>query len=171
MQTYRALAYTAVLLLVAACVPLYPTPDDFPPPPMTPIVEFPTPAFPPTAVPRPRLKPVSDSDMADARTFFLVTKVAITAGDSSLVAERVLYPIRVNVNGQPMTIASAAAFERYYDGIFDRKLQDVMLEASEEDVVLTLDGLKAADGAIWFNLFCLDAACAEPQFLITQINH
>ena len=171
MQTHRALAYTAVLLLLAACIPLYPTPDDFPEPPMTPIIEFPTPAFPPTAAPRPRLKPVFESDMADARTFFLVTKVAVTAGDSSLVAERVLYPIVVNINGRPMTIASAAEFERNYDGIFDRQLQDAMLEASEEDVVLTLDGLKAADGAVWFNLFCLEAACPEPQFLITQINH
>ncbi len=30
------------LLFSAACAPLLPTPDEFPEPPMTPIVEFPT---------------------------------------------------------------------------------------------------------------------------------
>ncbi|HEY5983506.1 MAG TPA: hypothetical protein VIU38_08530 [Anaerolineales bacterium] len=161
----------ALLLLTSACVPILPTPDDFPPPPWTPIVEFPTPAAPPTATLAPRLRPILPSDMGEARTLFLLTQVAITAGDSGLVAERVLYPITVDLDGRPTTISSASSFEEAYPTIFHGRLQDAILRASEDDLVLMPDGIRAADGALWFNLYCVDPACTESRFLITRINN
>lgn len=172
MHNHRALTCAAVLLaLMAACAPLLPPPDDFPQPPWTPIVEFPTSTLPPTAVPRPRLKPIVPSDMDDARAFFLVTEVAITAGDPALIADRILYPIRVNLNGSPTKIASAAQFARNYEGIFNDRLQQALVDADEQDLDLLPDGVRAADGALSFNQFCLDAACTQAGFLITQINN
>jgi hypothetical protein len=108
--------------------------------------------------------------MADARTLFLQTQVAIAAGDSGLIAERVLYPITVNLDGRPTTIGSAGSLEDAYPTIFQGRLQDAILRASEDELVLMPDGVRAADGALWFNLYCLDPACADTQFLITQIN-
>lgn len=158
------------LLFAAACVPLLPTPDDFPEPPMTVIVEFPT-TLPATPTPRPLIKPVFSDDLEKARTFFLILKVGMSAGDSGLIAERIYYPIEVRVNGRPTTIQSQAEFERNYAGIFSAQLQADIAGANEQDVQLGLDGIKAADGALWFNQFCADAACTQGQFLITMINN
>ena len=144
------------LLVAAACGPLLPTPDDFPEPPMTPIVEFPT-MLPSTPTPRPMTKPIFADDMADARTFFLILKVGMSAGDSTSFAERVSYPIQVRVNGQPTTILSAEEFESNYEGIFTDEFQRAIAAADEDDVELQLDGIKAAGGALWFNQFCADA--------------
>jgi hypothetical protein len=158
------------LLFAAACAPLPATPNDFPPPPLTPIVDFPT-AAPPTATARPVLRPIFADDLSEARTFFLILKVAMSAGDSTLVAGNVFYPIRLRVYGQPTSISSAAEFERSYDGIFDRQLQEAITRADENDLEPGLDGVKAAGGRVWFNQFCADAACTQGKFLITQINN
>lgn len=135
------------------------------------MVEFPTPAAPPTSVPRPMAKPIYPSDMQEARTLLLLLQVAFTAGDSGLIAERVLYPVEVRVNGQPATIASASALEASYDAIFHVNFRESILAAEDDDVKLTLNGVEVGDGALWFNQFCMDAACTESQFLITQINN
>jgi hypothetical protein len=160
-----------MLLASAACAPLPPTPDDFPQPPWTPVVEFATFALPPTALPRPRIKPIFATDMDDARTFFLLVKIAMAAGDSSMVAERILYPIQVTLNGKPATIGSAAEFDRDFQTIFDPDAVDAVFAANESDLVLLPGGVKAADGVLWFNLFCADPACTKAEFLITQINN
>jgi hypothetical protein len=116
-------------------------------------------------------KPIQPDDMDDARTLLLLLQVGIAAGDSGLLAERVLYPIQVRLQGQPATIASASELEANYDVIFDSKFRETILSAEDDDVKLMLDGVQAAGGALWFNQFCTDAACSESQFLITQINN
>jgi hypothetical protein len=137
---------------------------------MTPIVEFPM-TLPSMPTPRPLTKPIFADDMSDARTLFLILQVGMSAGDSASIAERVLYPIRVRVNGQPTTILSAAEFERNYAAIFSKALQEAIAGADENDLELQLDGIKAAGGALWFQQFCADAACAQGQFLVTQIDN
>ena len=116
-------------------------------------------------------KPIYPVDMAEARTLLLLLQVAFAAGDSGLVAEHVLYPIAVRVNGQPATIASPSALEASYDAIFHLKFRESILEAQDDDVKLMLDGVQVADGALWFNQFCTNSTCSESQFLITQINN
>ena len=167
---YQSPYLVLALLFAAACTPWPPTPNDFPPAPMTPIVEFPT-MLPATATPRPLTKPIFPDDMSEARTLFLILQVGMSAGDSASFAERVLYPIQVRVNGQAGTISSAAEFERNYDQIMNQQLQAAISGSDENDLVLTLDGVKAAGGALWFNQFCADAACTQGKFLITQINN
>ena len=138
---------------------------------MTVIVEFPTPAFPPTAVPTPRSKPIFESDMQEARTFYLVLKVAVAAGDSGLLAERTQYPLPVIVKGVSTTINSPADLEKAYDRILDSAARDAIYSFDEQDLVLMPGGIRAADGLLWFNLFCLDAACSQSEFRITAINN
>ena len=171
MYLRRQMPYIVVALLsAAACAPVLPTPDDFPGPPLTPIIEFPTTPL-STAPPQPRLKPMFADDMPGARTFFLILKVGMIAGDSASVADRVYYPIQVLVNGQAITIRSATEFERNYESIFNSQLREAIAGAQEDDLELHLDGVQAAGGALWFNHFCEDAACTQGQFLITQINN
>jgi hypothetical protein len=157
------------LLLAAACSPLLPTPDDFPGPQITPIVEFPTtlPAMPTT---RPIIKAIVGDDMAEARTFFLILQVSVAAGDSTAFAERVLYPIQVRMGGGLATILSADEFQRNHDAILSDEFLSAMALESEDDLELQLDGIRAAGGALWFNQFCGNSTCSESRFLITQIN-
>lgn len=159
------------VLLVTSCSSRYPPHDVPPPAPLTPIVEFPTFVLPATPAPRPRIQPIFTNDLEDARTFFLILKIAMTAGDSATVAGNVLYPIEVNVNGVVTTVASAAEFEQSYAAIFDPDLQAAIMAADEQDLRLMPGGVSAADGALWFNLLCLDAACSETGFRITAINN
>ena len=161
-----------VPLLAAGCMPIILTPDDFPEPPRTPIFDFPTPALPATPGPRPNAQPIYPDDMDEARTFYLILKTGLAAGDSSLVAERIQYPIQVRlVDGSTAVIGSAQELERHYEEIFHPEFQELILASQEEDLALSLDGVQAADGGLWLNLFCVDAACTQTEFRITQINN
>lgn len=169
MPRFRSLPLVLLMVLLAACLPLPTAPEDVPPQ-VTPIVEFPTvPA--PTATPRPALKPIFADDMLEARTTFLIIQTSMAAGDWSGIAARVLYPIDVLVEGSTMTIESPGEFEQYFGAIFTKSLQEAILAADEEDLIQMLDGIRAADGHLWLNQFCADAACSQGQFLITQINN
>ncbi|MFH1186268.1 MAG: hypothetical protein V1755_14715 [Chloroflexota bacterium] len=171
MRHRHLLLYSALMMLPsAACAPLLPTPDDFPQPPWTPAGGVPTFALPPTSAPRPMSKPIYPDDMVEARTFFLLVKIGMAAGDSAMVAERTLYPFEVTPNGQPATIGSAAEFERHFQAIVDANTVDAVYATDESDLVLLPAGAKAANGILWLNLFCVDPACAEARLLITQIN-
>jgi hypothetical protein len=156
--------------LLAACASIIPTPNDFPPPPSTVIVEFPGTAI-ATHIPKLRLQPVTEEKMSDARTFFLILYTGALSGDSFGFAERVHYPIKANVNGALTTISSKDEFLAQYNQIFNSKNMDVLKTTSEEDLVYLPDGVRVGQGEIWFNLFCADAACTQKNFLITQINN
>ena len=116
-------------------------------------------------------KAIFPDDMPEARNTFLILKIAAMAGDSGLIAQQVLYPIDVMLNGVPATIASPEEFERHYDGIFTRPFLDTLAAGNEDELELLLDGVRAADGALRFNQFCMDSACTEAQFLITEIHN
>lgn len=156
------------LLLSLACVSILSTPNDFPPPPLTVIVEFPHVTALPTFELRP--SPIMQEKMSDARAFHLILLTRVAAGDSAGIAEMVKYPIPVNLD-RSTVIATADEFELYYDRIFNNGVIEALTETSEGDLILLPEGVRVGQGEIWFNLFCTDAACADTQFLITQINN
>src|SRR6266498_1255584 len=102
----------SILLFTLACGQITPTPNDFPPPPTTIIDDFPDYTVVPTFVPRPQF--ITSDDMVDARSFFLLLKTNMMAGNDQGVAERILYPINVKVNGQSMKISTPAEFVQNY---------------------------------------------------------
>jgi hypothetical protein len=146
-------------------------PNDFPPrPEVTTIVEFPTPpVITPTTTPR--IKPMLSEDRSNATAFFYVIKASALAGNDQGVAKSVLYPIQVNINGQPTTITTQAEFVKEWREIFNDKIVQVLEKADEVSLFITFDGVRVANGELWFNDFCADSSCAQGQFLITQINN
>jgi hypothetical protein len=164
----RKLILLFTLLLSLACASMLPTPDDFPPPPMTVIVEdFPTPFVTVTIEPRTAL--ITSEKMQDAQSFHLILVTRVAAGDSTGIAEMVKYPITVNLDGS-IVIANADEFEVYYDRIFTDDFIKVLMETNDDDLNLLFDGIRVGKGELWFNLFCVDMVCSDTQFLITQIN-
>ena len=157
------------MLLFSAGCSLIPTPDDFPPPPpMTPIVEFPQVTA--TATIEPRMRPILPNDMQDAETFFLIVKTSMAAGDDTGIAERVKYPIRVRVSGQELVLKSEKEFLDQYEKIFDQGFVTTLSDIDESNLSLLPNGIQVGNGELWFNYFCVDLACSDAQFLITQIN-
>jgi hypothetical protein len=157
------------LLFLAACAS---RPNDFPPRPpvgMTVIVELP----PVTAVPSltPRPKEILNRDLSDAETFFLLLKTSTLAGDSSRVAEQIAYPLNVKVRGQMTTLHNAEEFLKDYDQVFNPTILQALATASETDLANLPSGIRVGNGELWFGLFCPDAACRKPVFLITKINN
>ncbi len=161
------------VLLVMGCgaIPTIrpiPTYNDFPPPPMTPIVEFPQVTL--TATIEPRMRPILPSDLSEAETFFLIVKTSMAAGDDMGIAERVKYPLSVRLNGQTMMIKDKAEFANQYAKIFDAAFVQALADIDEANLTLLSNGVQVGDGVLWFNYFCVDLACSDAQFLITQIN-
>jgi hypothetical protein len=157
-----------VLFLSLACAIIPPTPNDFPPPPMTVIVEnFPTPFV--TAIIEPRLAVITQEKMQDAYTFQLILVTRIAAGDSIGIAETVKYPITVDIDG-PTVIFTADEFENHYNRIFTEDVIAALNETNEEDLILLPEGVRVGRGEVWFNLYCVDLTCSDTQFFITQIN-
>ncbi len=154
---------------MAACASIRPTPNDFPPPPSTVIVEFPTPGL-ATATLEPRLRPITEEKMPDARTFFLILTTRALSGDSYGIAESVKYPIAVELHVMTM-IAGPDDFLAHYDQIFNTRIVDALTDADEDDLIYLPEGIRIGHGEIWFNLFCTDPTCVDSQFLITQINN
>jgi hypothetical protein len=164
----KRLILLCVFLLTACTL----KPNDFSPPPprMTAIVEIPqvTP-IPPTPAPSPKL--IMSKDLSNAETFFLILKTATIAGDSERIAAGVHYPINVKINGQMSTIQNADEFLANYDRIFNETILKALSTTSETDLSNLPNGIRVGNGELWFGLFCLDAACAKPEFLIMQINN
>jgi hypothetical protein len=162
--------------LLSACVLIPPTPNDFPPPPtmevmpppVTMIVEIPNVTLVPALELRSQM--ITQEKMSDARTFFLILYTHAASGDRYGIAERVKYPLTVNING-PLLISSVDEFTANYDQIFNNRVMDMLKNTSEDDLILLPEGVRAGQGELWFNLFCVDEACSDTQFLITQINN
>lgn len=161
--------------LLSACASILPTPNDFPPPPtfdimpppLTVIVEFPNVTVTPTFAPR--QQPITQEKMSDARNFFLILYTHALSGDSYGIAENVKYPITVKINGATV-ITNADEFIANYDAIFNDRILEALGNTNEENLILLPEGIRVSQGEIWFNLFCMDVVCGDPQFLITQIN-
>jgi hypothetical protein len=154
-------------IFLAGCGAL-PTPDDFPPPPMTPIVEWPqvTPTI--TLELNPRL--ILPADMDEAETFLMIVKTSLAAGDDVGIAERVKYPIRVRFGGQETMLNDQDEFLDQYEKIFDQGFVTMLFNIDESNLILLPNGVQVGNGELWLNYFCVDLACSDSQFLITQIN-
>jgi hypothetical protein len=160
--------FLLIVFFLAACRSVPPRSDDFPPPP-TVIVDFPTSA-PATATLEPRLRPVTDDEMAEARDFFLILLTRVVSGDSYGIAESVKYPIAVEMNVMTM-IPGPDEFVAHYDQIFNDRIITALTNTDAEELIYLPEGIRVGQGEIWFNLYCIDPTCVDSEFLITQINN
>ncbi|HEY9528374.1 MAG TPA: hypothetical protein VIR02_14875 [Anaerolineales bacterium] len=147
---------------------LLPTPNDFPPPPVTVIVEIPQVTA--TTTLEPRMRPILPDDLQDAETVFLIVKTSMAAGDDVRIAESVKYPIRVTMDGQSILLKDPREFLDQYETIFDQDFITTLFEMDETNLTLLPNGIQVGNGELWFNYFCVDPSCSDAQFRITQIN-
>ena len=148
------------VLLLSACAPAEPS---------FPVNQYPTP------FPTPTLaiitKPMGELEKDAAREFFYHLKVHILSVEFEHTGEEVRYPITVMVDGQPKAYAYVAEFTADFNKIFSDEMIQKFGSTDESELTFTPSGVKVADGFVWFDLICMDPACEEAEFLITQINN
>jgi len=129
----------------------------------------------PTMLPTPTLavnsKPIGDEEKEQAFDFFYELKNNMALGEYEHFAEEIRYPITVQVDGKPKTFIFVAEFEANFEKIFSDDVIQKFISTDESELTFMPDGVKVADGIIWFDLICTDAACEEAEFLITEINN
>jgi len=154
-----------LLLLLVSCQPVK---TATPVPVSTEILnQFPTP------LPTPTLailtKPVDNEE--EAFNFFYEMKNKMALGEYEHFAEEIRYPITVKVDGQPKTFIYVAEFEANFEKIFTAEEIKKFISTDESELTFTPNGIKVADGIIWFNLICMDPSCENAEFLITEIHN
>lgn len=129
----------------------------------------------PTALPTPTLavitRLIEDDKKEQAFNFFYELKNNMALGEYEHFAEEIRYPITVNVDGQPKTFIYVAEFEENFEKIFNEDVIQKFISTDESELVFSPNGVKVADGIIWFDLICMDPACDEAEFLITAVNN
>lgn len=126
-----------------------------------------------TPLPSPTLavltQPIENEE--EAFNFFYELKNNMALGYYEHFAEEIRYPITVNVDGQPKTFIYVAEFEANFEKIFSENVIQKFISTDESELTFTPNGVKVADGIIWFDLICMNPACDDAEFLITAINN
>lgn len=129
----------------------------------------------PTMLPTPTLaavtKPIGMDEKEEAFNFFYELKNLIALGEYEHFAEEIRYPITVNVDGQAKTFIYVAEFEANFEKIFREDVIQRFISTDESELMFTQNGVQVLDGILWFDLICMDPACEEAKFLITEINN
>ena len=129
----------------------------------------------PTPLPTPTLavksKSIGPDEMEEALNFFYELKIHMASAEYEHFAEEIRYPITVNVEGESKTFIFVAEFEENFEKIFSQQMIQRFISTDESELTFTPDGVKVADGIIWFDLICMDTACENTEFLITEINN
>jgi hypothetical protein len=116
-------------------------------------------------------KPIEGDEMEEALNFCYELKILMASREFEHFAEAVRYPITVNVDGNPKTFVFAAELEANFEKIFSEAVRMEFIAIDESALTFTPDGVRVADGIIWFDLICLEPACTNAEFLITAINN
>lgn len=129
----------------------------------------------PTPLPTPTLavntRPIEEGEKEEAFNFFYEQKIHVALGEYEHFAEEIRYPITVKVDGQPKTFIYAAEFEANFEKIFSEAVIQEFISTDESALTFSPNGVKVADGIIWFDLICMNPACDEAEYLITEINN
>lgn len=137
--------------------------------PSFPINQYPTPF--PTPTLATQTMPIDDAEKEEAFNFFYELKNKMALGEYEHLVEEIRYPITVKVDGQPKTFIFAAEFEANFEKIFSKDAIQKFISIDESALTFTPQGVKVADGMIWFDLICMDPTCQNSEFLITEINN
>lgn len=129
----------------------------------------------PTPLPTPTLasitKPIAEEEKEEAFNFFYELKNNMALGEYEHIAEEIRYPMTVQVDGQPKTFVYVAEFEANFEKIFSEEVIQKLISTDESELTFTEQGVKVANGIMWFDLVCLDPNCENAEFLITEINN
>lgn len=128
-----------------------------------------------TPLPSPTLavltKPIDENEKEEAFNFFYEQKNNMALGEYEHFAEEIRYPITVKVDGQSKTFVYVAEVEANFEKIFSEDVIQEFISTDESELTFTANGVKVADGIVWFNLICMDPSCGNAEFLITEINN
>lgn len=156
--------FPVIFLCLVACAPL-----STPTAPTLIVNQYPT--LLPTPTLAVQIKVIEGDEREEALNFFYELKIHMAAGEYHHLSDEIRYPIIINVDGKPKSFVFAAELEANFDKIFSKEEIKTFISTDESELTFTANGVKVADGILWFDLICMDPACEHAEFLITEIDN
>lgn len=99
------------------------------------------------------------NDPAAFNKMFEAVKAAAAADDKETLADYVLYPLRVNIEGgESVTIDNKEQFIKQYDSVFTSSVKAALAAQEAATLFVNYKGVMAGNGQIWFG-----ATADDPQ--------
>jgi len=114
------------------------------------------------------LKQYEVAGITDSEKFnnlFSSIQEALSSDAKELIADSVLYPLRVNNKDGYIEINDKEEFISSYDEIFTDKVMSALRNQTIEDLFVNYQGVMVGNGEIWFG-----SLVDESQYGITTIN-
>lgn len=89
-------------------------------------------------------------DAAAFEKVFKTVQSLVEKGDKQQVAQYILYPVNVYINGQKTKISNEAEFVKYYDQIFNEKVKQALITQDVKETFVNYKGVMVGNGEIWF---------------------
>jgi hypothetical protein len=102
---------------------------------------------------------------------FRLSKRNLWSAITRVLQKKANNPINISVKEHVTTVNTTLDFAMSFQDTFNEKVRKTLINANENDLILTSKGIRIGNGEIWFNQYCTDADCTEGEFLITQINN
>lgn len=87
---------------------------------------------------------------AQFETVFTRLQGLVAAGDKEAVADYILYPLNVYVQGVPTTYLSREELLKNYDTVFTAKVKDAFAKQKVNETFVNYKGVMVGNGEIWF---------------------
>lgn len=104
------------------------------------------------------------NDSEKFNNLFISIQEALESENKELIADSILYPLKVNTKDERFKIGDKEAFLRNYDEIFTDKVKNALSNQIIDELFVNYQGIMVGDGEIWFS--CLE----DPQYGIITIN-
>ena len=111
------------------------------------------------------------AETSEEIAFICGLKYAVRRNDKNWIAERVLYPISEQVNGQQKAIRNSAQFEKYYSQIMTADIKTAVLSQDVGKLFKNSRGVMIGHGEIWIMTGYYVMGKKTPDVLIIAINN
>jgi hypothetical protein len=90
------------------------------------------------------------TDSQKFNDLFISIQEAVSSDSKALIADNVLYPLRVNNKDGHFEIIDKEEFINSYDEIITDKVKSALIDQTIEDLFVNYQGVMVGNGEIWF---------------------
>ena len=102
--------------------------------------------------------------------FLRELKAEVAAQDWSAIADKVAYPLSVQVSGHRMKVRSRDQFLAHVRSIITHKVCEAIEAQHYEALFANANGVMVGNGELWYSGVCSRANCIDAPIKITAVN-
>jgi hypothetical protein len=96
---------------------------------------------------------------------------SLSTGDVDTTASLFEYPLVVEANGEVYDIFSYEDMVENFDVLMMEWTIEALLDLSEDDLIVTSEGVGMVDGAVWATNICADDSCEDTYWALIALNN